>query len=453
MKARWSIAFLLVAILIVGVVGTAQAVVVQGNGNIPTGQTIDDDVILGANNVQVDGTVNGTLMAAGNTITINGIIKGDAILAGRQIVIGTDAVIQGNLFAGGAGIDVKGSVGGSIFGASGTLTLESSAVVGYNLYYGGYNLDTAQFSKVVRDISAGTYQSVLAGECRNLNLASSAVVLKGAFDGDVRIQVAEPGQYPANWPGFFTGFLANLPSPLPSGLTVDPSAKIAGKLTYISPVDQSSSIQAAPGQGIVYQTPQPQQRIETGKPQQIPPLNFFALTAGFWLWSLLRDMVTMILLGGLATWLINGIFQRVVAAARQKPIQSIGIGLLALVLVFFVVPIIIIALVLLALFFGLLTLAEVDFIILGLGFSALTLAGVIFILLFAWTGKLITAYVIGQWLLRKMNSPVADGRFWPLALGAVILAILLAIPFLGWLIWFVLALVGLGAIWYAWQTK
>jgi len=42
---------------------------------------------------------------------------------------------------------------------------------------------------------------------------------------------------------------------------------------------------------------------------------------------------------------------------------------------------------------------------------------------------------------------------WPLALGAVLLALLDAIPFLGWLATFVIALVGLGAIWYAWHSK
>ncbi len=452
MKARWIITFLVVIILVAGVVGTAQAVVVQRGGTIPAGQTIDDDVILGGTDVQVDGTVNGTLLAAGDTVTINGTVKGDAILGARHILIGQDASIQGNLFAGSGTIDVKGAVGGSIFAASGALSLESSSRVGYNLYYAGYDLQTAPASIVEKDISAGTYQSVLAGGCRNLNLASTAVIIKGTINGDARIRVAEPGQYPAQWPSSFTGFLANLPPALPSGLTVDPGAKIAGKLTYISPVDQSSSIQAVPGQGIVYQTPQPQERIEPGKPQQLPPSNFFAITAGFWLWALLRDMATMILLGGLATGLINTVFRRVVSAARQKPIQSGGIGLLALVLAFFVFPITAIALVLLALFFGLLTLADVVFIILGLGFSILSLAVVAFVILLSWTGKLIVAYVIGEWILRRLNSPVANGRFWPLALGAVILAIVLAIPFLGWLVWFVLALVGLGAIWYAYRT-
>jgi cytoskeletal protein CcmA (bactofilin family) len=453
MKKRWVIVGMLVLMMTAGLVGTAQAFVVNRDGNIPAGQTVDDDLILEASTVQMDGTVNGTLIAGGLTVTVNGVVKGDAILAGQTVVIGEKATIEGNLFAGAAEIIVHGKVNGSIFGGSATLSMTETAAVGYNLYYAGYDLETKPGARINKDISAVTYQSVLGGECRDLDLSSAAVELNGMIDGNARVRVAEPGQYPAQWQGFVPGFGINIPPALPSGLRVANSARIAGTLTYISPINQSSTIQAVPGQGVIYQTPQPQERIEVGKPQQPAPPDFFALTAGFWLWSLLRDMVTLILLGGLATWLINGIFQRVVAAIHQKPIQSAGIGLLAIVLAFFAFPICAVALVLLALFFGLLTLSDVAGIIMGVGFGVLALAAIAFGIVLIWSGRLAVSYLIGQWILRKLNSPVAGSRFWPLALGAILLAILTAIPFLGWIIWFVIALVGLGGIWYTWRTS
>ncbi|HVP21821.1 MAG TPA: hypothetical protein VMS73_08165, partial [Anaerolineaceae bacterium] len=67
--------------------------------------------------------------------------------------------------------------------------------------------------------------------------------------------------------------------------------------------------------------------------------------------------------------------------------------------------------------------------------------------------RLAVSYLIGNWILVRLNSPVASSRFWPLALGAIILALLTAIPFLGWIFWFVSALVGLGGIWYAWRAR
>lgn len=453
MKKRWGIVAVIVLALVAGVVGTAQAVVIPQGGTIPAGQTIDDDVVMGANAVQVDGTVNGNLIAGGLSVTLNGTVKGDAILFARQVVIGPNAVIEGNLISGAGEIDVNGKVNGSIFAASASMTLVEGVSVGYNIYYAGYSLETQAGSIVTKDIEAAAYQSVLSGESRNLDLVSAAVELNGITHGNAWIEVAEPGQYPNQWMGNFPGVGVNVPPSLPSGLRVSSSAKIEGKLTYVSPINQGSTIQTAPGQGIVYQTPQPQQRIEVGKPQQPAPPDFFALTAGFWLWSLLRDMVTLIMLGGLATWLVNRAFQAVVTAAHDKPIQSAGIGLLAVVIAFFAFPIIAIVLVLLALFFGLLTLADIVGIILGVGFSLLGVALVAFLILCAYTGRLAVAYLIGQWILRKLNSPVANGRFWPLALGAIILAILTAIPFLGWLIWFVIALVGLGAIWYSWRRR
>ncbi len=453
MKKRWGFSAIIVLVLVAGIVGSAQAVVIPQGGTIPAGQTIDDDVVMGANAVQVDGTVNGNLIAGGLSVTLNGTVKGDAILFGRQVVIGPNAVIEGNLISGAGEIDVNGKVSGSIFAASASMALAEGVSVGYNVYYAGYSLETQAGSTVTKDIEAATYQSELSGESRNLDLVSAAVELNGITHGNAWIEVAEPGQYPTQWMGNFPGVGVNVPPSLPSGLRVSSSAKIEGKLTYVSPINQGSTIQAAPGQGIVYQTPQPQQRIEVGKPQQPAPPDFFALTAGFWLWSLLRDMVTLIMLGGLATWLVNRAFQAVVTAAHDKPIQSAGIGLLAVVIAFFAFPIIAIVLVLLALFFGLLTLADIVGLILGVGFSLLGVAAVAFFILFAYAGRLAVAYLIGQWILRKLNSPVANGRFWPLALGAIILAILTAIPFLGWLIWFVIALVGLGAIWYSLRNK
>jgi cytoskeletal protein CcmA (bactofilin family) len=453
MMKRLAIVGLLVLMMVAGLVGTAQAVVVNRGGTIPAGQTVDDDAILGANNVQMDGTVNGTLMAGGLTVTVNGTVKGDAILAGQEVVIGENAVIQGNLFAGAADVVVRGKVNGSIFAASATMEVAETSMVGFNLYYGGYALETKAGSMVGRDIEAGTYQSVLAGTCRNLDLASAAIELSGTVTGDARVRVAEPGQYPAQMPRYVPGMGTTLPTALPSGLRIASSAKIGGTLTYISPINQASTIQTTPGNGIVYQTPQPQERIEVGKPQQPAPPDFFALTAGFWLWSLLRDMVTLLLLGGLATWLANGLFQRVVSAIHQKPIQSAGFGLLGIVLAFFMIPLIAAILILLALFFGLLTLADMAGIILGLGFGTLGIGVAVFAILLAWIGRLAVSYLIGQWILRKLNSPVAETRFWPLAMGAIILAILTAIPFLGWIIWFVVALAGLGAVWYIWRGR
>ena len=455
MKTRWIIAILLAVLLVAGGVRTVQAVTVENGGSIPAGQTVDDDAVLGGAVVSMDGTVNGTLIAGGSTVTVPGTVKGDAILAGANITISDKAVIDGNLFAFGSTIVMNGKVNGSIFSGAAQLSLGETAEVGYNVYYGGYDLEAKAGSKIGRDLAAGVYQTMLAGDMRNLSLAGSSIELDGNVSGDATINVAEPGQFPSSgqWPGNFPGSWFYLPPARASGLTISSSAAIAGKLTYISPVEQTGTIKTTPGQGIVYQTPQPNQRVQPGQPQNPQPANFFANSATFWVWSLLRDLVTIILLGGLAVWLANGVFKRLVSAAQQKPIQSAGMGLLWLVVAFFAFPIAAIALVLLALFFGLLTLVDVVGILLGVGFSAWFMALVAFVFILLWVGKMIVAYIIGRWLLEKMHSPVADGRFWPLALGAILLAVLDAIPFLGWIIAFVVALVGLGAVWYAWRQR
>ena len=49
-------------------------------------------------------------------------------------------------------------------------------------------------------------------------------------------------------------------------------------------------------------------------------------------------------------------------------------------------------------------------------------------------------------ILTRLNPAWKDSRFWPLIVGLVIFVILAAIPYLGWLINFVVILFGLGAL-------
>ena len=177
------------------------------------------------------------------------------------------------------------------------------------------------------------------------------------------------------------------------------------------------------------------------------------VSEGFWLWGLLRNLVTILLLGALALWLAPGVFSRAQEQMKQRSLASIGVGLIMLVAVLFAIPMISIALVMLGLIFSLTTLIDIAGIWFGLGFATLGFAAALFFTLFLWAGKLLLSYIIGSWLLARISPQATVNRFGALALGALVFAILAALPFfIGFLFSFVADLAGAGALWYAWRA-
>ncbi len=449
---RWAAVLLLAAILLGGLVGRAQAVEIIHQGSIPAGQTIDDDVVIADNQVTVDGTVNGTLMAFGNTITINGTVKSDVIAAGQDVIIGEKAVIEGNLFAGGSTITVRGKINGSIFGGAMSMSLAGSPSVARNLYFGGYDLQTSSTSVITRDIYAGAYQVVLAGTSRNVGVAAEAIEVNGTINGDANFQVGAPGSVDTAPFRYFRFAQSYAVTTIQPGLRIAEGAKISGKLTYTSTANQGGAIQAVPGGGIVYQTPVPTENRTTRLNQ--PQVYFPGFSyEGFWLWGILRNLVTILILGALALGLVPAVFQKTVAQLQQRTLASLAVGLLELAVVLLAIPMIAIGLVLLGIAFSLVTLLDVAGIIVGLGFAAYGLGLAVFFTLFLWTGKLVLSLIIGAWILGKLAPQASGQRFWSLALGAVVFALLAAIPIFGFLFTFVVDLAGVGALWYVWRSR
>jgi hypothetical protein len=70
----------------------------------------------------------------------------------------------------------------------------------------------------------------------------------------------------------------------------------------------------------------------------------------------------------------------------------------------------------------------------------------IFILVVTYGSKLIVSFFAGKWILEKLAPTAAESKIWPLLLGVVIYVILRAIPIFGWLIGFMVTLIGLGAV-------
>ena len=441
-------AFLLFALFVF--VQPVQATVIDDDGNLSANETINDDLLITGNNVILDGTVNGTVIAGGNRIIVNGTINGDLFLFGTDVILSEGGKVTGNLFSAARYVEVRGSVNGSVFGSSAALLIGNNAKIGRNVYYGGYSMESMAGSTVNMDAFMGVYQAILNGEIkRNVRVSAGALEINGSVGGDVTAEVSSPESGdPGAW---LITTQPGLPPTLRPGLRISPQAVIGGNLKYTSPVDQSAAIQGRPVGEIIYQTPVPgetDQKPSLGQPSR----GVFGLPIFRTIIHLLRNLITLLLLGGLILWLLPNVLERVVNELNRQPLASTGVGLLSLLGGYAGAALAGAVILGVGLLLSLVTLGGLSNAIFGIGFSGLAVFMAAFTLLVAYGSKLAASFWIGQLLVQRVAPGAQNQRLWALLSGVLIYVILRAIPIFGWLIGLLATLIGLGAMWFAFRS-
>ncbi len=410
----------MMAVILFGLAGSAQAVEFIGGEVIEEDEVIDDDVFISGQNVVVDGRINGNLFAAGSTVTLNG-------------------VVDGSMFAGAQNVRINGEITGSLFAGASAVDLGASAEVGRNVFFGGFSIDTEKDSHIGRDLLVGAYQALLSGDIdRDVRAGLAALEIYGRVGGDVSAEVGSPGEetIPSFWgpPG--------APPMVSPGVRISPGADIQGELDYTSAVQQEQTIEAEPAGGVVFSTPEPGQAGRQGERRPRVDLGVFG-----WIIDRLRDLVTLLILGGLGLWLLPEVFQQVAEKARNQPLPATGWGFVTVILGYLAAGLIAVLVVALGIFFGLITLGGLAGTVFGVGLSGLGVVFAVFTLLVNYGSKAVIAFLGGKWLLEKLAPGSAGSRFLSLVLGVLIYVILRSIPFLGWLLAVFVTLIGMGAIW------
>lgn len=444
--ARIGLVFILLFVLLAGSVRPASAAVFDEDGHIEAGEVIDDDLFLSGEQVVMDGTVNGLLLATGETVTINGTVNGDAILLGNTIIVSPEAKIDGNIFLGARTGEISGQINGSFFGGAAAVELAKSTSIGRNLYYGGYSFQTAEGSTISRDLFVGGYQAILAGEVQqDAYFGGGALELSGQIGRNLKVQLGDSsrGFNPMN-------FQQNdLPQPIPPGLRIAESATIGNQLIYTSSSPQSETINTEPGGGIIYQTPVPDDNRE--KVVSAPAVTT-RYPAAEWLLNFIRDTVALLAIGALALWLLPAVVQRTVAQAREKAAPAAGYGLLAIFSGYFIALVALVVILFAGLLFALLGLGGLSGPIFGVGFSSLALFVAIFTFLVSTLSKLVVAFLIGYLLLERTVPQAKNRSMWALVIGVLIYVLVSSIPIIGLLIGLAATLIGVGAMWLAYQA-
>ncbi len=397
---------------------------------IGAGEVINDDLILFGNDVVVNGTVNGDLLVFANNVTVNGPVNGSVLLVARFATLNS-------------------ALSGSLYGGAAALTLGSKAAIGRNVYYGAYTIESAAGSRVKRDLVLGAYQVVLNGELGgNANVASAALELNGAVAGDLNAAVGDPSsQGMRYWSP--SQYMQDLPSPLQPGLRVSSNAHVGGKLTYTSRAEQAAGIAIRPEGGVVFHLEQPAQQPQ---PQVDVRVDF-----GRWLWNQfvgrVRELLTLVILGALALWKLPGTLKAVAKSVRARPLPALGWGLVVILVASVGAIVVGLAILALALLLALLTLGGLAGPVLGIGMSALGLGFSLCSLLVTYGSKLAVAYCIGMLLVRQLLPANADDKRLILVLGLLIYLLIRAVPVVGGLFGAIVTLIGVGAMWLAYQQQ
>jgi cytoskeletal protein CcmA (bactofilin family) len=452
---RLSLIAVMLGTMLFGAVKTVRAAEFINDGTIEAGETIDDDVFLSAENVVMDGTVNGILFAAGNTVTINGTVNGDAILGASEVVIGTNAVINGNLFWSGYSLELKGKVTGSLFGGAAMMILDDGASVDRNLFYGGYSFEAMPESLIGRDAYIGGYQATFSGEVsRDANLGGAAIEINGKVGGDVNVDLGEV-ENNENVPISPMTFMQQpgmppLPEMKDPGLRVAKNAEITGKLTYISNIEMKQ-IDTVPAGGLVFVTPTPMPQGDSGTStgrsdivMEIPVVH--------WIIERMRELIALLVFGALALWLIPAVLYRTVEQARTKMAPAAGYGFVVIVVGSLGALMALVILLVVGLILGVATLGSVSGPLLGVTMPALAVVSAVFSFLVGTGSKVVVSYLIGQLLVGKAFPQLTNPKLWALIFGVIIYVLIGSIPLLGWLVGLAATLIGVGAMWLAFQS-
>jgi cytoskeletal protein CcmA (bactofilin family) len=415
---------LVVAVLVLlvglGAVSTAQGMETRSGDRVEIGpdEVVDDDLYVTANEVVVDGTIRGDLIAFGSTISVEGTVEGDLIAAGQSVEVGgtveDDARIAGQALL----LDEGARVGDDLLAAAFSLENDPDSVVGGTLTYAGY-------------------QALLQGTViEDVSVAANGLELGGEVGGNVDAEVDGENGGP---PSVVFAPQADIPT-VEAGLALTDSATVGGSLTYESSTEAQID---------------PQARIEGEVTRSERPADEEEETYTFAdaVFDNLRSFVALLLVGLLLIWVAPNWVRRRAGTVLDRPLASLGLGVLSFVALVILGVVILLVTLVLAIIFGLLSLGGLVAPIVVLGLLAEVILVLVFWISANYLAQIIVSFLAGVLLVEAVRPGRGSGRVLPLVVGLIVYVILRAIPVLGPLVGLAVVLLGLGTLLHWVWTK
>jgi len=328
------------------------------------------------------GQINEDLYIAGGRVDVHAEVEGDVIAAGGRVAI--DSQVRGDVIAAGGSVTVHGNISDDVRLAGGEITI--NATVGDGAVAAGGNVLLAPAAIVGGDVMFTGGRVELAGHVKgDVRIGSGQVVISGQIDGNVELAG--------------------------KSIIIKPGAVIRGKLTYRSPDPAEIDAQA---------------QID-GSVSHIPtPLPGAAEIAGglaavgilLWLSLSVTGIVLYLLFPRLALSFAH--------SAAEEPWKAIGLGLA----IFATTPLLV------TILFAT-----------GLGWLLALLLLLIYAMLLL-LGFLVGVLLLSDKLARRVRRKDEVSKFGnslAIALTLLVVMIIGLIPLLGWLLVFLLLLLGAGS--------
>lgn len=320
--------------------------------------------------------MGGDVLSAGQEVTLSDSISGDAILAGRTVRF--SGVADGSYLGAGGNQEIAGRIAGSARAAGGTVRLQAD--VGRNVTLAGGNVHIEDQASVAGNAYlAGAAVEVRGPVAGSVRVAGGTVDLDGLVTGDVLVEAGELRVGPR---ALIQGDLEYRVS---EGVaTIDPSAQIVGQVRSVPP-----------------------------EPQEGP--------AGAILFGLFR--VLAFLVAGAAVVLLFPTAASFAAhSVRDRPLASLGAGLLFAVLAPIVIAIVALTLI---------------------GVPLAVISAVLFGV-FVYLAPVVPATWIGERILSRPQGATRLSRATEFLTGGVLIAVATLLPMLGMVVRIVAVLLGFG---------
>lgn len=340
-----------------------------------------------------------TTQVSAETISGNNIVlKSDETLEQTSFLSGNNIRIDGDIkataFVAGNHIEINGTIDGDLFVAAQSITINGKVdgsifTASQNVTINNHVANNIYSAGAILDVNAQTDGSVfLAGQ--NINLKDKAQINKDAFISGANIYQD----------GKINGDLTS------SSTSLNIEGDIDGDLNYLSETEENELNNANIAGDINW--------------SKIKSNSFSTLFKVF--------SVIFSILAALVIWLVIRLIHKtfwinLAIKIKNTPLQTLGFGTLALILT----PFIAVALMLT---------------VIGIPLSFILL---IFYVISLYISKIIISVFFAFSLQKRYNWSFAKG-FWLFLLSLILLSILVAIPIVGWLIRFIIAIFGLGAI-------
>ena len=333
--------------------------------------------------VPVGQKIQDDLAATGQSVSVAGTIDGDLFAAASNV--GFSGKTTGGAWLAGGSVTSSGLVGSSLRACGSTVNV--SSMVAKDLLAVATNFTLAPGAKVGRDLAiAGTNLSIGSPVGRNLYAAGTNVILGSRIGGSAVVKAQRLILLPG---AIIRGDLAFQGK----SLEIQPGAKIVGKIVRKAPV---------PGQEM---------------PRRIGALRP--------LWFLLLSLA-LIIFGAVLTGILPRFVSGVASRVRDSFGASLGWGILV------------------AAVGGVAVMVA-----LGLTFTfvlaPLTLSFLSIYSIAVYASVIFVGAALGKTILRWFGK-AGDSTILNMLIGTIVICVVCSVPLVGWIIWFLAAAVGLGAL-------